>query len=113
MSYDPEVSRQQQELFLQDALQKGMALQQLVLSQGYEVLMATLEDQKQAAINNLLEVLPADNERILAAHSVAFAVSKTIENLKTAIDRAIEAGTQAPERLRELRELDRLQQNTF
>lgn len=74
----------------------GRSLQQLVIMPGWEVLMDTFEQKKQDAVDELLKINPADKELVFAAHAVAYAVHKTLDNLKIEVDTAIQNAQQLP-----------------
>ena len=79
-----------------DLWQKGKALQQLSGFYGWDVLLEMLQSYPAHAVKQLLAVSPGDNERIIAAHAVAYALSdfydKFIQDVQSAID-----GAKAPE----------------
>lgn len=74
----------------------GRSLQQLVIMPGWEVLMDTFEQKKQDATEELLKINPGDKELVLAAHAVAYAVHKTLDNLKIEVYSAIENAKELP-----------------
>jgi hypothetical protein len=79
----------------------GRALQQLVIMPGWEVLMDTFNQKKQDAIEELLSINPGDKELVLAAHAVAYAVHKTLDNLTREVVYSIEAAKRLPDVLQE------------
>lgn len=70
--------------------QKGKALQQLTSVYGWEVLLEMMQSYPQDAIRQLLIVPPGDNDRVIAAHAVAYALNdfytKFIEDVNNAIE---------------------------
>jgi len=101
MNVQYDVTDEQQELF--QAIQDANSLKQLKACAGWDILTDTLEALRNQAIDTLVNVLPGDTERIMAAHAVAYAVTGTINNLRKAIDDAIIRGDkEAPERLQEI-----------
>ena len=99
-----EISDEQQSLL--NDIRKGRSLLQLKTSEGWEILTDTLEQLRTQAIDQLISVQPGDTENIKAAHAVAYAVTGTINNLRSAVDQAIIRGEkEAPDRLREIEQI--------
>lgn len=103
LSNTSDYSYAEQERDLLEISRKGNSLYQMKMSPGYEILSATLEELRTKATEDLIAVLPGDNERILAAHAVASAVYQTIDSLRNAIDGAINLAKTVPQQLDELK----------
>jgi len=82
----------------------GRALQQLVIMPGWEVLLSAFESHKLNATQELLDINPGDKDLVLAAHATAYAVNKTLDNLKYEVLSAIESSKQPPEILARLKQ---------
>ena len=78
----------------QDIIRKADALNFMVRSPGWEILISTLEDKKRMQIEELLRISPgSSNEKdIIAAHTIAFTVSHMADDLVDSINRAIQEG---------------------
>lgn len=100
-SVELELNEEQESLY--SDIQKGNALKQLKACQGWEILSETLEALRDQATNELVNTPPGDTDTVRAAHAVAYAVARTIDNLRSAVDEAIlQADKYAPERLQEI-----------
>lgn len=75
----------------------GRSLQQLIMMPGWKVLMDAFEDHRQDAIKGLLNLNPWNKDAVLAAHAAAFAVNKTLDDIKWEVSKAIENSQQLPE----------------
>lgn len=79
----------------------GRSLQQLVFMPGWEVLMNAFEEHKKSAIDELLGINPGNKDLVLAAHATAYAVHKTLDNLKYEVESAIKNSERLPEVMQE------------
>lgn len=80
--------------------ENGKELLSIVSTPGWEIALNTLESFRESATEQLLEVLPGDTDRILAAHAVAFAAASINQNFRNAIQTAVEAAKTTPEVLK-------------
>lgn len=104
----------QEEQELTRDIQKARALKILKVSEGWEIVSDTLDALRSQAVVELGEVQPGDNERVLAAHAIFYAVTGTINNLRQAVDSAIVRGEhEAPVRLKEIEEMKKITLQQF
>lgn len=91
----------------------GRALKQLVMMPGWTVLTDAFHSHKQNAIDELLDINPGDKDLVLAAHAVAYAVHKTLNNLEVEINQSISMSERLPEVLRERLKKPNLQEEQY
>lgn len=91
-----EHERQEVELW-----RRGRSLSGLINSPAWETLQATIAEYPRQAIDDLLRVKPGDNDRVLAAHAVAYALNEFHEHLQQDLQAAIDASDRTPDVVRE------------
>ena len=77
--------------------EKGRALAQVSAFPGYQIILEILQSQPTQAMADLMKIKPGDNDRILAAHAVAYAANEGYINSVNAINAAIEASKTTPD----------------
>lgn len=80
-----------------DRMNKASALQFLTQTAGWSILLAVFEDKKDAQIAELLSIPPgsANEKDIIAAHTVAYTVAHTANDIVNSVSRAIQDGYNA------------------
>jgi len=86
-----------------DRMNKASALQFMTQTPGWEILLAVFEDKKEAQIAELLNIPPgsANEKDIIAAHTIAYTVAHTANDIITSVARAIQDGYNAQAELQE------------
>lgn len=79
---------------------KGRSLSGLLNSPAWETLQATIAEYPRQATEDLRRLKPGDNDRILAAHAVAYALNEFHEHLQQDLQAAIDASERTPEVVR-------------
>jgi hypothetical protein len=74
-----------------DLFLKGRALANVTPTEGWAIAITTLEQIKNDCIEGLLRTQPGDNEKVLAAHGVAYGASEMYHEFMRAIDAAVNA----------------------
>lgn len=91
----------------EDQISKANSLAFMVNTEGWEIILSTIEDMKQSQLEHLSEQIPGDEKAILAAHSVWYTTLHTFDNLVNAVTTAINNGQTARQILAELNEQKR------
>ena len=79
------------------------SLEFMTRCEGWEILINSLEEKKQTQIEELVNLPPGNDEAVLRAHAVAFAVAHTVEDVSGSVFRAIQDGETAKRTLTEIR----------
>jgi hypothetical protein len=90
-----------QELYL-EKINNANALEFMTRSEGWTILINSLEEKKNNQIAELVELPPGDDEAVLRAHAIAFAVAHTVDDVSGSVYRAIQEGEAAKRSLSEL-----------
>ena len=87
-----------------DRINKANALEFMIRTEGWGILIATLEDKKNFQIDQLIQLPPGNDESVLRAHAIAFAVAHTVDDVTISVENAIQDGRNAAQVLKELGE---------
>jgi hypothetical protein len=80
---------------------KGRALASLVNTDGWDVVKEMLQSYARSALEGLIEIHPAEKDKVSAAHAIAFAVNDLILKLFQDIGTAVENSRTTPQSLKE------------
>ena len=77
-----------------DRMNKASALQFMVQTPGWAILLSVLEDKKEAQIAEFLNIPPgsANEKDIIAAHTVAYTTAHMANDIVNSVSRAIQDG---------------------
>ena len=84
-----------------DRMNKASALQFMTQTPGWEILLSAFEDKKESQIAELLNIPPgsANEKDIIAAHTIAYTVAHTANDIVNSVARAIQDGYAAQQEL--------------
>jgi hypothetical protein len=87
-----------------DRMNKASALQFLTQTEGWKILLTVFEDKKEAQIEELLSIPPgsANEKDIIAAHTIAYTVAHTANDIVNSVSRAIQDGYAAQAEIQEV-----------
>jgi hypothetical protein len=85
-----------------EKINNANALEFMTSSEGWTILINSLEEKKNNQIAELVELPPGDDEAVLRAHAIAFAVAHTVDDVSGSVLRAIQEGVNAKRALSEL-----------
>ena len=95
----------QTEEICHEQIDNAIALQFMVGCEGWTILLNSMEEKKQRQIDELISLPPGNDESVLRAHAVAFAVAHTVDDISRSVASAIQQGEAAKAVLRELKDL--------
>ena len=86
-----------------DRMNKASALQFMTSTEGWKILLSVFEDKKEAQIVELLNIPPgsANEKDIIAAHTIAYTVAHTANDIVNSVARAIQDGYAAQSEIQE------------
>src|SRR5579859_5847380 len=87
----------------EDRIRKATALLFMTQTEGWEILLNTFENMKTDQLDELSNQIPGNEKAILAAHAVWYAVVHTLDEIKTAVNTAIQDGEAAKKELDHLK----------
>ena len=75
---------------LTERINNANELEFMTRCSGWEILLNSLEEKKNTQISELVELPPGNDEAVLRAHAIAFAVAHTVDDVSGSVARAIQ-----------------------
>jgi hypothetical protein len=75
---------------------KGRALSQIIVTEGWEVVLEMLQSYAGDAIEQLMKIVPGDDKEVVFQHAVAYAAGKIYTNFISDANQAVEASRVTP-----------------